>query len=161
MAVRAITLGLAALTLAAPMWRGTLEPKDGSKISGTVTVEAVGSDSSRATIQITGAKPGSALPWHVHSGACGAAGAPIGAATAYPLLQVGKDGSAKAVATVAVATPVSGVYSANVHASASNMIPIACGALKYDGAMMKDSTTSMMPSDTSMHMAPADTTPKP
>jgi hypothetical protein len=161
MAVRAITLGLAALTLAAPMWRATLTSKDGSMIGGTVTVEAVGTDSSRATVQITGAKPGSALPWHIHNGACGAAGTVVGAAGAYPLLQVGKDGSAKQVVTLAFATPVSGAYSVNVHASASNMMPIACGALKYDGAMMKDSTTSMMSSDTTMHMMTTDTTTKP
>ncbi len=148
MAVRAITLGLAALTFAAPMWRATLEPKDGSKVSGTVTVEAVGTDSSRATIEVSGAKPGSALPWHLHNGACGAAGAVIGSAAAYPALQVDKNGSAKAVVTLAVTTPVSGEYSVNVHASASNMTPIACGALKYDGGTAKDSTTSMMSSDT-------------
>lgn len=148
MAVRAITLGLAALTFAAPMWRATLEPKDGSKFSGTVTVEAVGADSSRATIQVSGAKPGSALPWHLHNGACGTAGAVIGSAAAYPVLKVDKDGSAKAVVTLAVMTPVSGEYSVNVHASTTNMTPIACGALKYDGPTAKDSTTSMMSSDT-------------
>lgn len=161
MAVRAITLGLAALTLAAPMWRATLEPKDGSKLSGTVTVEAIGTDSSRATVQITGAKPGSVMPWHIHNGACGTAGAVVGAAGAYPVLKVGKDGGASGTVTLAVATPVSGVYSVNVHASAANMTPVACGALKYDGAIIKDSTTSMMSGDTTMHMSPSDTTAKP
>jgi hypothetical protein len=161
MAVRAITLGLAALTLAAPMWRATLEPKDGSKLSGTVTVEAVGPDSSRATVEISGAKAGSAMPWHIHNGACGAAGAVVGAAAAYPVLQVGKDGSAKGTVTLAVATPVSGVYSVNVHASTTNMTPIACGSLKYDGGMKKDTTMSMMSKDTIVQMMPKDTTAKP
>lgn len=151
MAVRAMTLGLAALSLAgAPLWRATLEPKDGSTVRGTATVEAVGTDSSRATVQITGAKSGSTVAWHIHNGACAAPGPVFGSASAYPVLKVGSDGSAQATVTLAGAPPASGTYSVSVHKSAADMTPVACGALAADNSMPNDSTMKMAPKDSTM-----------
>lgn len=163
MAVRAITLGLVALTAAAPMWRATLEPKDGSKVSGTASVEAVGSDSSRVSVQISGAKAGSTLPWHIHNGLCGAKGTIYGDAAAYPALKAGTDGSASGSVTLPGAPPSAGEYSVSVHRSATDMTPIACGSLKSDKpAMMSMPHDSMMRmSHDSMMPMPKDTTYKP
>ena len=139
MAGTSLTLGIGALTvltlLAPTSWKATLEAKDGSKIGGTAQLEAVGTDSSRASINLTGAKPGSQLPWHVHQGACGTKGQIIGDPMSYPVLKVGEDGSATADLTTSTPLPSTGDYSVTVHKAQGDLTPIACGALKPDGEM--------------------------
>ncbi len=151
MAGNLLTFGIstiAALTLLSPTsWTATLEAKDGSQVGGSARIEAVGADSSRTTLQLTGAKPGSQLPWHVHQGACGTKGPVVGDPLSYPMLQVGPDGKAVGTLTMSSPPPAAGEYSVNVHRSAGDMTPIACGAFKPDGevhtmpAMPKDTTT--------------------
>jgi len=116
-----------------PEWKTELKPGAGSSITGKAEVEAEGDNTTEAEIHIKGATAGAELPWHVHSGKCGTGGAVVGAATAYPLLKVKGDGSAKAEAKTDIATPTSGEYSVNVHKSAAEMTTIvACGDLTLE-----------------------------
>lgn len=146
MAVRALTLSLMALAAAsAPKWTATLQPTGGSQVKGSAVVEAVAADSTRATIQVTGAKAGSDLAWHIHGGACGADGQIFGAPTAYPPLKAGPDGTAAGVVTLPAVLPTSGEYSVTVHKSATDMAPAACGALKAAGPPAPDSGMTPSP----------------
>lgn len=155
MITRATILGLGslvALSLAAPTnWKATLKATDNSPVAGTATVGPVGSDSTRATVKVTGAKAGSELPWHMHTGACGAKGAIVGPPTAYPAIKVGPDGNGDGTAILPIAAPTSGEFSVNVHASTTDMKPVACGALTPDTSMPKpmekDSMSTMQHPD--------------
>src|SRR5689334_15080494 len=51
-------------------WTGTLHPVAGSGVSGTARGTS-GHDMTMVTVSVTGAQPGSHLPWHVHEGKCG------------------------------------------------------------------------------------------
>lgn len=141
MITRATLLGLgslAALSLAAPTnWKATLKATDNSLVAGTATVEAVGADSTRATVKVTGAKAGSELAWHIHTGACGAQGKIVGPPAAYTSIKVGPDGNAKGTAVLPSAPPTTGEYAVTVHASTTDMTPVACGALTPDTSMPK------------------------
>ncbi|MEP6473852.1 MAG: hypothetical protein ABJC74_09030 [Gemmatimonadota bacterium] len=157
--------GVLVLTAAAahmaPAWTAKLTPVGGSSVSGSATVNAVGTDSATASINIMGAKSGQ-YPWHVHSGKCGGEGAPVGNASAYPALSVQSGGQASAQATVAFKADPSASYSVNVHKSMTDKKVIACGNLTTGSTGMMTSDP-LVPAvkDTSMHMSPADTSMKP
>ena len=111
-------------------WSATLASEAGTAIGGTATVVPAGAQGSTATVNLTGAAPGSVHPWHVHAGRCGDNGPIVGPPEAYPPLSVGADGSALVMVTIPVATPVSGDYHVNVHRSAGELrAVIACGNL--------------------------------
>lgn len=156
MITRATILGLGslvALSLAAPTnWKATLKATDNSQVAGTATVEAIGADSTRATVKVTGAKAGSELAWHIHTGACGAQGSIVGPPTAYPGIKVGPDGNAAGTAVLPIASPTMGEFAVTVHASTTDMKPVACGALTPDTSMPKpmemDSAKPMQHPDT-------------
>ena len=145
MITRPIALGLVALSIAAAgtgmTWKATLEAKDGSKLGGTALVESMGYTTSRASVELTGAKPGSVMPWHIHNGACGGKGAILGDASAYPPLSVGPDGHAIGNVTLPIAPPPTGDLSVMVHKSKTDMTPIACGTLKAEVPAAKDTTS--------------------
>ncbi len=149
MAIRELTLGaLAGLTLLgvsgdAPNWKAMLIPNDGSSIKGTVNVDAVGRDSTRTTISMTGGEPGKTLAWHIHRGACGTKGEIFGAPTAYPGLTLGTDGAGSLSVTLPVVPPTTGQYSVTVHRSTTDMTPAACGDLKATPAMSRDAMPPM------------------
>lgn len=149
MAIRELTLGaLAGLTLVSvagdpPNWKAMLMPNDGSHLNGTVNVDAVGRDSARTTIAMTGGEPGKTLAWHIHRGACGTRGEILGAATAYPGLTLGRDGAGSLSVTLPVVPPATGQYSVTVHRSTSDMTPAACGELKATPPMGRDSMPPM------------------
>jgi hypothetical protein len=136
MFTKAIPLGLAslmALTLVAPTtWKATLVATGSSRLAGTAIVEPTGTDSTRATVKLAGAQAGSELAWHIHRGACGEMGPIVGPATAYRPIPVGPDGSATGTAVLPSAPPTSGTYAVTVHASTTDMKPVACGNLKAD-----------------------------
>jgi superoxide dismutase, Cu-Zn family len=115
-------------------WTATLASVGTSKVAGTATFgPGSAAGTSVATISITGGTPGATYPWHVHTGKCGPGGV-VGAGAAYKPLVAGADGTAKGTATVNVATPTSGDYHVNVHASPSDMATIvACGNLGMAG----------------------------
>lgn len=114
-----------------PVWRGMLMPMNGSTVSGTVMVRPVSDAQTQATVTLAGAAPGSVLPWHIHSGTCAQPGGIVGPPTAYTAASVGADGTGTVVVTLPFATPTSGAYSVNVHASPSDMgTYVACADLK-------------------------------
>jgi Cu/Zn superoxide dismutase len=114
-----------------PIWRGMLMPMNGSTVSGTVTVRPISDAQTQATLNLAGATAGAVHPWHIHSGTCAQPGGVVGPATAYTAASVGADGTATVVVTLPFATPTSGAYSVNVHASPSEMgTYVACADLK-------------------------------
>lgn len=115
-------------------WKTVLKPGAGSSITGTAELEGKDKDKrSEAEISIAGATAGAELPWHIHAGKCGSNGAIVGAATAYPVLKVTSDGSAKAEAKLDIPTPTSGEYYVNVHKSAADPKTIvSCGDLAME-----------------------------
>lgn len=115
-------------------WNATLStPGDMTgavDVHGTASLVAHGSGKSVATIAISNAAPSGVHPWHVYQGQCGDHGAVVGSATAYPPLNVDRDGTATAAATLPLELPTSGAYYVAVNASAANMETIvACGNL--------------------------------
>lgn len=123
-------------------WKAVLAPSSGSNITGTAEVEGKDKDKhTEAEISIKGATAGAELPWHVHQGKCGSNGAVVGAGTAYPVLKVKEDGTAKAEAKLDVEAPTSGEYYVNVHKSAAEPKTIvACGDLMLEGGKDKSKT---------------------
>ena len=126
-------------------WKATLTPVGESGVSGEATVEnerkeAMG-DSARqddgklvASIRVKGAKDGELLPWHVHSGACGTADAPVvGSPNDYSPITITASGEGRATASPSAPLTASGLYHVNVHKSATDAAVISCGALKATG----------------------------
>lgn len=111
-------------------WAAILQPSGTSVLAGTAVVEEVSDDSLTAEIQLSGAKAGSEIAWHIHLGNCGDKGKVLGAAEAYPLLKVGADGKASGSVTVPGALPSQGEYSIMVHKTDSDLTAVACGSLK-------------------------------
>ncbi len=113
-------------------WTATLNAQNGGTVKGTASLApGTGGGSSVATISITGGKAGTAYPWHVHTGKCGAAGGGVfGSGSAYKPVTAGADGSGTSTANLSVAAPTTGDYHVNVHASATDMKTIvSCGDL--------------------------------
>lgn len=111
-------------------WSATLSPVGGSGVSGTASASEMG-DATHAIISISGGTGGGVHPWHIHEGRCGDPNPPVvGPASAYPPLNVGSGGTARAQAHVPVELNEARNYIVNVHASPSNMGTIvACGDL--------------------------------
>jgi superoxide dismutase, Cu-Zn family len=112
-------------------WTTTLTSMNGNKVTGTASL-APGSSggSSVATISIKGGTAGATYPWHVHTGKCAAGGGVFGPGSAYKPVKAGSDGTGTSTANLTVASPTTGDYHVNVHASPSDMKTIvACGDL--------------------------------
>src|SRR5262245_35793383 len=84
------------------------------------------SETTRATIEISGAKEGQ-YPWHVHTGKCGASGDPVGGESAYSPIKVSGDGKGTAQADISVKLTEGSAYSVNVHKSMTDKTVISCG----------------------------------
>jgi hypothetical protein len=112
-------------------WTATLESVGGSTVKGTATLApGATAGTAVATLSITGGTAGAAYPWHVHVGKCPTGGV-FGGGAAYKPLTAGSDGSGTSTANLPVASPSTGDYHVNVHASATDMKTIvACGDLK-------------------------------
>jgi hypothetical protein len=110
-------------------WSATLQPRTNSGVSGTARAQAAVA-ATGVTINITGATPNAHHPWHVHIGTCATGGPVYGAATAYPPLHVGANGTAMATASIGVALNEEQRYHVNVHRSPTEMnVIISCGDL--------------------------------
>ncbi len=111
-------VGLGSL-LAAPspdQWSAALQSSNGSSLAGSATAEGIGTaDSTLVKISIHGAPPNATLPWHLHTGKCGATAAVVGAEAAYPKLHTSASGTAEGTATLAVRPVKSGAYAVQVH----------------------------------------------
>jgi hypothetical protein len=98
---------------------GSASMAPGTK-SGTTTV----------VLNLANATPGGLHPWQLHRGQCGSDEGVFGAADAYPVAKVGRDGRATSSATVPIETPTTGSYFVIVRASAANnAVTVACGNL--------------------------------
>jgi hypothetical protein len=120
----------AALAFTFKEWSATLQPKNGSTVSGTAAVQTKDGDSLVATIQVKGAKLGERNPWHVHIGGCDSSGAPVGEATRYAPITIREDGTGESTARVTATLTVGTAYSVNVHRSPSDLAVISCGNLR-------------------------------
>ena len=117
-------------------WNGTLSsPPELAGVSaiggsGWMGPQAKNADRTDAEVNVSNAVPGGKHPWHVHRGRCGADQGIFGPADSYKPLEVNNDGRASSKAELAVATPRTGEFFVNVHASRQNMsTTIACGNL--------------------------------
>ena len=120
----------------ASRWNGTLSsPPELAGVSsiqgsGWMGPDAKNADRTEAEVTLANAVPGGLHPWHVHRGRCGQDQGIFGPTEAYKPLKVGGDGRASSKAVLDVATPKTGQYFVNVHASTQNMQTIvACGNL--------------------------------
>lgn len=129
--IRVVGLMVAGIvTGPAHKWTAILQPGSDSILAGTAVVEEVNADTLTAQIQISGAKPGATVSWHIHRGSCTDKGAILGVEDAYPELKVGPDGKATGGVTLAGALPAQGEYSIAVHKSTADMTVVSCGGLK-------------------------------
>jgi hypothetical protein len=117
-------------------WRATLLPpadarqSGGTTVGGVATLAPAGEKQTRVQIHVTGAKPGSTHPWHVHRGTCGKDQGIVGPANAYTPIKIGADGEGEVAQALPFPTPTSGDYMVNVHQSSSDLKTIvACGNL--------------------------------
>ena len=117
-------------------WNGTLASPP--ELGGVVEIRGsawMGPDEknaqrSQARAEIANAVPGGVHPWHVHRGRCGADQGIFGPAEAYKPIKVGNGGRGSSEAELPLATPKTGEFFVNIHASAQNMRTIiACGNL--------------------------------
>lgn len=100
------------------------------QVRGTAWMASAGDNRTRVYISVANAAPGGVHPWHVHHGHCDNSGGVVGPADAYGTLRIKDDGTASADVQIPMATPTSGDYDVNVHASPENMgTIIACGNL--------------------------------
>jgi hypothetical protein len=135
-AIALVALNALFTASASDQWSATLNPSDGGTISGTATVEGVGSaDSTLVKISVNGAAPNATLPWHIHNGPCGATKAVLGSESAYPKLMTSDAGSAQASVTLPVRPSKTGSYAVQVHRGTAmpekpGSDVIACGDLK-------------------------------
>jgi hypothetical protein len=98
--------------------------------SGWMGPQEKNADRTEAQVSVSNAVPGGKHPWHVHRGRCGADQGIFGPADSYEPLDVNNDGRATSKAELSVATPRTGEFFINVHASRQNMSTIiACGNL--------------------------------
>jgi hypothetical protein len=117
-------------------WNGTISsPPELAGVSairgsGWMGPQEKNADRTVAQVSVSNAVPGGKHPWHVHRGRCGADQGIFGPADAYKPLEVNNDGRATSNAELSVATPRTGEFFVNVHASRQNMATIiACGNL--------------------------------
>lgn len=110
-------------------WTGNLVPQNESGVLGAVAARSSVATAGVA-ITISGAQRGARHPWHIHRGTCGSNGPIVGDAGAYPVLQVGADGIARASAELDVPLDEDASYYVNVHRSPTDLGTIvSCGPL--------------------------------
>lgn len=117
-------------------WNGTLaSPPELAGVSAIRGSAWMGpfeknADRTQAQVNLSNAVPGGEHPWHVHRGRCGADQGTFGPADGYKPLKVGNNGRASSEAELPLATPKTGEFFVDVHASVKNMRTIvACGNL--------------------------------
>lgn len=113
-----------------PAWRATANPTGNAGPNAEAIVRG-GASATTIHVDLDSGESGATYPWHIHSGDCGDAQAPIvGAAEAYPPIQVGSGGEGDAEATVDTTLDPDGDYILNVHLSPARLDSIvSCGEL--------------------------------
>lgn len=120
----------AVVALSFKEWSATLNPLNGSTISGSATAQPAVGDSLIVGIRIKGARAGDTNPWHLHSGGCDSSGAVLGDPSRYAAMTIGTDQSGQATARVKAVLTVGVPYSVNVHRSSGDMTVVSCGNLR-------------------------------
>lgn len=111
-------------------WRATLQPMNGSNITGTAAVTPTSTAAATATVNISGAVSGDVHPWHVHTGTCATGGGVVGPGSAYTPLTVAAGGSASSTASLPAVLDATQKYHVNIHKSPTDMGTIvSCGDL--------------------------------
>lgn len=113
-----------------PAWRATANPTGNTGPNAEAIIRG-GESATTVHVDLDGGEPGATYPWHIHSGDCGDAQAPVvGAAEAYPPIQVGDGGEGDAEATIDATLNPGGDYILNVHLSPARLDSIvSCGEL--------------------------------
>jgi hypothetical protein len=111
-----------------PAWRATANPTGNTGPNAEAIVRG-GASATTIHVDLDGGEPGATYPWHIHSGNCGDASPPVvGAAEAYPPIQVGSGGEGDAEATIDTTLDPDGDYILNVHLSPARLDSIvSCG----------------------------------
>jgi hypothetical protein len=111
-----------------PAWRATANPTGNTGPNAEAIVRG-GASATTIHVDLDGGEDGATYPWHIHSGHCGDASPPVvGAAEAYPPIQVGSGGEGDAEATIDTTLDPNGDYILNVHLSPARLDSIvACG----------------------------------
>lgn len=119
-----------------PGWRVAAEPAAGGPGPNAEAIVRGGAEGTHVAIDLDGGEAGAVYPWHIHSGECGDVQPPIvGAADAYPPIQVGDGGEGDAEASIAATLDGDGDYIVNVHLSPTQLDSIvACGELVHSSA---------------------------
>ena len=120
-----------------PAWRATADPALGGPGPNAEAIVRGGAEETTVHVDLDGGEIGATHPWHIHRGNCGDASPPIvGAADAYPPIQVGDGGEGDAEATVGATLDPDGDYILNVHLSPARLDSIvACGELVQSSAV--------------------------
>lgn len=129
--MRTIALGLGVLLLAGcataevemrpvESWSGRLEATQADDLRAAASVNS-GARETAVSVAVAGAQANATHPWHIHRGTCGSGGAIVGAANAYPPLQVGSNGQARATARVNVGLDAMQQYYVNIHRSPQDL----------------------------------------
>ncbi|HJR54349.1 MAG TPA: hypothetical protein VJ982_11640 [Gemmatimonadota bacterium] len=113
-----------------PAFRATANPTGNTGPNAEAIVRG-GASATTIHVDLDSGETGATYPWHIHSGNCGDAQPPIvGAAEAYPPIQVGSGGEGDAEATVDTTLDPEGDYILNVHLSPARLDSIvSCGEL--------------------------------
>jgi len=138
----AIAMSLALVAGAAAQSSSVTVPlatQNGSGVSGTATLTAVGNQT-QVVINVTGEPAGGSEPEHIHVGSCPGVGA-----VKYPLASV-VNGTATTTVNVALSALQTGGFAINLHKSAAEIsVYIACGNIPAAAAA---TTTSSTPATT-------------
>ncbi|MEJ2186257.1 MAG: hypothetical protein P8Z36_10005 [Gemmatimonadota bacterium] len=106
----------------------SIRGQQGSNLRAAAIVNTVPNGTAVA-ITVKDAQPGAMLPWHLNDGQCGS-GTVVGTMDAYPMLQVGVDGTGTARATLDVGLDANQTYHVNIRKSAQEAnVVIGCGVL--------------------------------
>ncbi|HEX6314773.1 MAG TPA: hypothetical protein VFZ73_07935 [Gemmatimonadaceae bacterium] len=120
----------AAMAVAFKEWSATLNPMNGSTLSGTATAQPAVGDTLVVSVQVKQGTRGASNPWHVHAGGCDSSGAILGDPARYAPIVIGADLAGTASARVKAVLTVGVAYSVNVHRSPGDDQVIACGNLR-------------------------------
>ena len=113
-----------------PAFRATANPIGNAGPNAEAIVRG-GQSATTIHVDLDSGESGATYPWHIHSGNCGDPQPPVvGAAEAYPPIQVGSGGEGDAEATIDATLDPNADYILNVHLSPARLDSIvSCGEL--------------------------------
>ena len=122
--------GAAAASVGQQRWTANLTPRNGTTVAGSATLVPTPENRTRVSISVQGASPNINLPWHLHTGVCGAGGPVFGSGGSYPMLGTSGEGRAGLQVDLQMAPPTAGSHHIDVHAGPGSDAVVACGDLR-------------------------------